>query len=165
MSEWAAPSLAATNAGDTPATTGLQETGGACASMLSCKTNSAKLKRPGGPVSRSSTSPGSRGGAVTSWAAKVCGLIDRAMIVVAAMVLARTARTFLQHGVCVAGFFLAGAECIGQPPVSATGLGSETGSARPSAQWFERQNQAAIAKTAKADRAPLVFALRTRIVL
>src|SRR5205814_3872468 len=86
-----------------------QERGGACDSMLSCKTDSAKLKQRGGPVSSTSSSSAMRAGLP-----KICVTYSgKAMSCVAALAftdLARTARTSLQHGVFVAGFFFAGVE-------------------------------------------------------
>jgi hypothetical protein len=115
-----------------------QETGGACESMLSCKTNSAKLKAAGGPVSRVPISSASRGGMANvrvTYSRRptscLAGLAFRHF--------AMTARTSLQHGVFAAGIFFAGVECIGQPLIS--GAGSPEGVKVASAQWFESSNQ------------------------
>jgi cephalosporin hydroxylase len=60
----------------------------------------------------------------------------------------------LQHGVFVAGLFLAGAECIGQSLVSdAVSAGGRTA---PSAQWFESTNHAASDKTTTNDRTAIM---------
>src|SRR6478672_2177477 len=97
---------------------GVQETGGACASMLSCRTDSAKLMKRGGPVSRSSIATGKRAGGGKTCAAKVCVPTIRTAFPVTFAVLATTARTSLQHGVFGAGFFFEGATCIGQPLIA-----------------------------------------------
>ena len=88
--------------------------------MLSCKTNSAKLIRRGGPVSKTSISEEKRGGRQTDSAAKVSAPTIRIALGAAVTVLTTTARISLQHGILGAGFFFAGAECIGQPLIGAS---------------------------------------------
>jgi hypothetical protein len=113
------------------ATTALQERGGACEGMLSCKTDSAKLKQPGGPVSSPWISI-----AILAGSAKISGAWSREptkrnAIGSAVIDFATRARRSLQHGVFAAGFFF-GVECIGQPLIS--GLDSADEMIAPSAQ-------------------------------
>src|SRR4051812_20928450 len=105
-----------------PATTRIQETGGACDSMLSCKTDSAKLRQPGGPVSRPSISTATRNGRRKISAVSSRDPIKLSAIGLAVTDFATVARTSLQQGVFVAGFFFAGAECIGQSLISEVDL-------------------------------------------
>jgi hypothetical protein len=88
--------------------------------MLSCKTDSAKLKQSGGPVSSSSISIAARiGGPKTGVACS--GNAINLMGELAVTHFATIARTSLQQGVFASGFFFAGAECIGQPLISDSG--------------------------------------------
>jgi hypothetical protein len=132
----------------------IQETGGACESMLSCKTDSAKLKQAGGPVSSASISSARRGGD-----AKICVTYsDRVISRVAALAFthwATIARTSLQHGVFVAGFFFAGAECMGHPLTS--GADSVDGAKVASAQWFESSSQLLITRRVATQRLSMGF--------
>lgn len=83
--------------------------------MLSCKTDSAKLRKPGGPVSRPCTTALAVGGLVTNSQA-YCALVALLPVKVSTLLndFATTARTSLQQGVFAAGFFFSGALCIGQ---------------------------------------------------
>src|SRR5438045_1789803 len=84
--------------------------------MLSCKTDSAKLKQAGGPVSISAISMitcDDRGHKSVAW---IRASITRTVAGLAIRHFARTARTSLQQGI-VAPFFFTGVECIGQPVV------------------------------------------------
>ena len=99
--------------------------------MLSCKTDSAKLTQPGGPVSRFSNSLATAAGCCAKISvAQSRRTINRTPAALALTPFATTARTSLQHVVVVAGFFLAGAECIGQELDAV----SETDVTAPSAQ-------------------------------
>jgi hypothetical protein len=69
----------------------------------------------------------------------------------------------LQQGVFETGFFFAGAECIGQP--SASGVASLEAAITPSAQWFERKNQAASDNTTTVERAVIPMPASLRIVM
>jgi hypothetical protein len=112
--------------------------------MLSCKTDSAKLTQPGGPVSRFSNLITTRTGCCAKISdASSRTTMSRTPAALAVTPFATTARTSLQQGVLVAGFFFAGEECIGQELDAA----SETGATAPSAQWFERENQAMSVRT------------------
>jgi|SRR2546423_105431 len=85
--------------------------------MLSCKTDSAKLKQAGGPVSISAismTTCDDRGHKSVVW---LRGSIARTVAGLAIRHFARTARTSLQQGIFAAPFFFIGVECIGQPVV------------------------------------------------
>ncbi len=85
--------------------------------MLSCKTNSAKLKQGGGPVSSSSSGVVTRRGMVKMGDACSGDAITLSGEL-AVTHFATIARTSLQQGVFASGFFFAGAECIGQPLIS-----------------------------------------------
>jgi hypothetical protein len=75
---------------------------------------------------------------------------------------ATTARSTLQQGTFNAVFFFAGGGCIGQPSFSASGGNSPAGNADASAQWFERQNQAAMTRSVQAERALFIFPAASR---
>src|SRR5678815_504985 len=101
--------------------------------MLSCRTDSAKLKHPGGPVSEPWISTAIRTGrakivAVYSRNPMSCGLNA-----LTATYLATTARRSLQQGVWEPGSFLTGAECIGHESAP----DSESATILPRAQWFQ----------------------------
>src|SRR5207248_9417235 len=123
-----------------------QLTGGACARMLRCKTDSANVIAPGGPVSNANVSMVTCGGGGKISAAWSC-LPTNCIATVATLFTTgdATARKSLQQGTCVADFCFAGAECIGHWPASATESGG--GAFKPSAQWFDRQTQAAIMRS------------------
>lgn len=75
---------------------------------------------------------------------------------------ATTARSTLQQGIFNAAFFFAGDECIGHPPVSGGAGNSRAADANPSAQWFDRQNQAPTTTSAQAKRALFIFPAASR---
>lgn len=87
--------------------------------MLSCRTDSAKLKQFGGPVSRTSIAIAMRTGAGETSCAYSRKPINLNADEFAATDLATVARMSLQHGTFAAGVFFAGAECMGQPFISA----------------------------------------------
>ena len=120
--------------------------------MLSCKTDSAKLKHAGGPVSSASISSATGGNGASGWTT-YSREVTNCVASAAFTHFATTARRSLQHGVFGADFFFAGADCIGQPVIS--GADSNDGAKAPSAQWFERANHAASARTTINDRTAL----------
>src|SRR4051812_14214124 len=100
--------------------------------MLSCRTDSAKLKQFGGPVSRRSISIAIRAGLRKDSSAYSRQPINCSAIGFAARDFATVARISLQQGTFSAGFFFAGAECIGQPLISE--MDSVEAESAPSAQ-------------------------------
>ena len=125
--------------------------------MLSWRTASAKLKQTGGPVSRPVISIAMRAGLRKTSGAYSRRPINSHTIGFAMTDFATVARMSLQQGIFAAGFFFAGAECIGQPLISA--VDSVERSNAPSAQWLERKVHAPRIKSVTAQQ-PAAFTRR-----